>query len=172
MRPLTSEQRSILLYMAKTVTGVVLLVGAGSVLAIPDVSWVIISMLLVLSPDSKEAMPLTLVRIKANLVASVASMAFLMIAPTTLLAICLAIIVTILVCYLLDLMAGSRVALAAVVIILLHTHGEHVWSTPIERVLAVIVGCVIGLLLTFVFHREIPLRIGAGKANPPLNAGE
>ncbi|MFZ4540239.1 MAG: hypothetical protein ACOYNL_00320 [Rickettsiales bacterium] len=89
--------------------------------------------------------------------ASVVSVLFLLLCPSVIGAICLSITVTIIICYLLNLMAGSRAALAAVVIISLHPAGIHLWSTAAERVLAVVAGCVVALLLTFVFHRTLPL---------------
>lgn len=155
---LTPEQKSIGLYIAKCVTGFAALSLFGEAANIPDMSWVVISMLLVLSPDNREAIPLTVVRIKSNLVASIASVLFLLIAPNIIVAVCLSITVTILICYWLDLMSGSRPALAAVIIISLHPTGAHLWSTSAERVLAVAAGCLVGLILTFAFHRTLPTR--------------
>jgi uncharacterized membrane protein YgaE (UPF0421/DUF939 family) len=151
---LKPEYRTILLYAAKCITGCAALFLVNSFVH-ADISWVLISMLLVLSPDGNEAIPLTMVRIKANLVASAVSIAFLAISPTVSIAICAAIAVTIIACHIFNLMAGSRVALAGVVIILLHPQGAHLWSTALERVFSVILGCAIGLLLTFVFHRDV-----------------
>ena len=158
MRKPTPAESAILLYIAKTVTGVLILMTVGNLLNIPDVSWLIISMLLVLSPDSKEVVQLTVVRIKANLVASLASVLFLVLTKEVLVAICLSMVVTIVICYFFDLMTGARPALAAVIIILLHNQGLHLWSTAVERVAAVVAGCVFGLVLTYIFHREVPFR--------------
>lgn len=155
---LTSEQKDIALYIGKCVTGFAALSLFGLAFNIPDMSWVAISMLLVLTPDNREAVPLTVVRIKSNIVAAVSTLLFLLVTPNTTLAICLSITATILICYWLKLMAGSRAALAAVVIVALHPMGEHLWSTSAERVLAVITGCILGLVLTFAFHRQLPRR--------------
>lgn len=155
---LTSEHKNIGLYIAKCVTGFALLSLIGELFSIPDMSWVVISMLLVTSPDGKEAIDLTIVRVKSNAVASVTSFVFLLLFSNVTLAICCAITVTILACYFFKLMAGSRAALAAVVIVSLHPLGEHLWSTAAERLAAVIAGCAMGLILTFAFHRSIYLR--------------
>ena len=149
------EHRNLLLYIAKCVSGCALLFGLNSWLDV-DISWVLISMILVLSPDSSEAIPLTIIRVKANLVASAVSIGMLLLTHYMPLAICAALAITIVACYRLSLMPGSRVALAGVIIILLHPQGEHLWSTALERVLSVVVGCGAGLALTFLFHRDIP----------------
>ena len=52
-------------------------------------------------------------------------------------------------------MAGSRSALAAVAIIILHEPGPHLWDAAAERAAMVIAGCLLGLLITFVFHRRL-----------------
>ncbi len=154
-----TEHRNILLYIAKAITGTVLLYVAAYLLQINDISWVLISTLLVLTPDSSEALPLTIVRVKANLIASAVTCLFLLICPQTIAAICLAIAATIILCYLGNLMAGSRVALAAVIIIAHHPSGGHLWTTALERVLSVFIGCGLGLLLTYAFHRSLPVQL-------------
>jgi hypothetical protein len=148
--------RNILLYIAKAVTGTVLLFSISNFLYLFDATWVLISTLLVLSPDSSEVIPLTVVRVKANLAASITSVLTLLVFTNVTLAICIAIALTIILCHLLDLMAGSRAALAAIIIVSQHTPGAHLWSTATERVLSVICGCLLGLALTYVFHRALP----------------
>ena len=155
---LTSHQKNLALYVVKCVVGFGGISLISAQFDITDITWVVISMLLVLSPDSKEVFGLTIVRIKSNLLASLISVVFLFLCPNVALAICLAITLTIIACDLLDLMAGSRAALAAVVIVSLHPPGTHLWSTALERVADVVAGCVVALLLTYVFHRELHFR--------------
>jgi flagellar biosynthesis protein FliR len=55
-------------------------------------------------------------------------------------------------------MAGSRSAIAAVIIIMLHdieTNQTDYWSITIARIVSVVVGCAIGLIVTLIFHRKI-----------------
>lgn len=152
MRP---DHRNIALYIAKCVTGFVLLYSLGQLVPHYDMSWVLISMLLVLSPDSKEAMTLALTRLKANLVASVVTVVVLLTVSPLMVAISVAMILTVLLCVFFNLMTASRPALAAIIIIALHPMGMPLWDTALERVLAVVAGCAVGLLLTFVFHRTL-----------------
>jgi uncharacterized membrane protein YccC len=155
---LTSHHKNIALYMVKCVAGFVGIALLGEAFDVTDVTWVVISMLLVLSPDSMEVIPLTIVRTKSNLVASLISVVFLFLCPNVTLAIALAIVVTIIACEIFDLMAGSRAALAAVVIVSFHAPGPHLWSTALERVADVVVGCAVALILTFIFHRKLHFR--------------
>lgn len=155
---LTSHQKNIALYIAKCVVGFAGITLVGEAFDIPDITWIVISMLLVLSPDSTEVISLTTNRIKANMLASIVSVLFLFVCPNMTLAICLSIVATIILCEIFDLMPASRAALAAVVIVSLHPPGTHLWSTALERVAAVAAGCIVGLVLTFVFHRQLHFR--------------
>ena len=53
--------------------------------------------------------------------------------------------------------AATLVAtLAAMIIILLHQEGTfagtHLWDSALSRIIAVVSGCILGLLVTYVFH--------------------
>jgi uncharacterized membrane protein YgaE (UPF0421/DUF939 family) len=136
-----------------------------------EISWAIISTMLVISPDSREAPHLALTRIKANIIGGLASLLFLVILPPGLIAICLALSFTILSCFFLKIMPGSKSAVAAVIIIMLHgMDGEqsHFWETTLLRVLSVIAGCVIGLLITYLFHWKVHF----GKSEGGEESGE
>jgi uncharacterized membrane protein YccC len=136
-----------------------------------EISWAIISTMLVISPDSREAPHLALTRIKANIIGGLASLLFLLILPPGLIAICLALSVTILFCYFIKVMPGSKSAVAAVIIIMLHGIDEgqaHFWEITLLRVASVIAGCVIGLLITYLFHWKIHF----GKSGDGEESGE
>ncbi len=66
--------------------------------------------------------------------------------------VCLAVTIALCLCYLFKLDTGARSALAATIIIMLHPEGQHVWDTALERVIAVLAGCLLALIITFVFH--------------------
>ena len=158
------EPRSVVLYVAKCVSGGALVFLLARLLGYSDydLTWVLISLVLVLSPDNTESIPLALTRIKANVAASAASLACLAIGPPSPVTICIAFALAIGVCYLAQAMTATRTALAAVVIIMLHKAGEPVWATAFERTLSVIAGCVLGLGVTFVFHRGLASRHKTG----------
>ncbi len=144
--------KSTLIYIAKCVTGTSLIFLLSYLLNYPSISWCLISLLLVLSPDNKEAMRLAMNRIKANLVGvSVAGICLLFSSKNVFL-MCGALTGTIILCYLFNLITPMRSALAATVIILLHEGTKHVWVAPLERVLQVLTGCLLALIITYAFH--------------------
>ncbi len=145
--------RSIYLYMGKCAASCALAYALSRLLPGHDMSWFLISIVLVLSPDSAESIPLAIIRIKANLLGAAASIAVLLLTLPPLLGLAIALMMTVALCHLFNVMSGSRPALAAVIIILLHPHdGLHPWDTAVLRLLAVAGGCIAGLAITALFH--------------------
>jgi uncharacterized membrane protein YgaE (UPF0421/DUF939 family) len=155
----TADIKQLLLYIAKCITGISIVFLLSWLFNYHDIGWCIISVILVISPDSKEALPLAITRIKANLLAGVASLLFLLFGPSNILTICLSLAVTIILCHIFKVMAGSRSALAAVIIIMMHNNDNpapvHFWFTALERILSVISGCLIALTVTFLYHQKL-----------------
>ena len=143
---------SIIIYSAKCICGALIVYALSSLINYKDISWCIISVILVLSPDGKDSVQLALTRIKANLVGAGVGVLCLLISATNVWILSIALSITITFCYLLKLDAGTRSALAATIIVMLHDEGKHIWDTAFERVSAVLIGCVLGLIITFVFH--------------------
>ena len=99
--------------------------------------------------------PLTLAfnRIKANITGAGVGLCGLLIPlPSHMWSISMALCITLTLCYLLKLNAAARSALAATIIIMLHEEGKHVWDTALYRVIAVLAGCTLGIVITFIFH--------------------
>jgi uncharacterized membrane protein YgaE (UPF0421/DUF939 family) len=151
----TERLSSLLLYAGKCITGTIVVYTIASYIGYSDISWCLISVMLVLSADGKDAVPLAITRIKANVVGAFVGVLCLLISPTNMWLLSVAITVTLSLCYLLKLDTGIRSALAATIIIMLHEEGRHVWDTAFERIIAVLAGCVLGLVITFVFHFNI-----------------
>jgi uncharacterized membrane protein YgaE (UPF0421/DUF939 family) len=55
-------------------------------------------------------------------------------------------------CFLLKLEDAAKSTLAALVIILLYQDGNELIDASLQRLISVIAGCMIGLLVTYVFH--------------------
>lgn len=146
--------RRILIYAAKCVTGVLVVLGLSWLVNYADVIWVLISVMLVLSPDGSDAVTLAVTRIKANLVGGISGFLLILVHPNLLLMMCTAVFVTVVICNLLNLEAATRTALAATIIVMTHEAGEHVWDTAVARILSVMAGCLLGLLITFIFHNR------------------
>jgi len=149
------SHKNLLLYSAKCMIGSAIVFSMAYIFNYRDISWFLISTMLVLSPDAKESMPLALTRIKANLAGGATSLAFLLLGLSGPAGISMALLATIILCQIFKIMDSSRIALAAVVIIM---HGaEFHWSIVLERIVSVAGGCLLGLAITYVFHKNIRL---------------
>lgn len=149
---MTEKLTSLLVYAAKCISGTLLAFLITSFFNYKDLAWCLISVLLVLSPDGKDSVSLAITRIKANVVGALSGLLCLLIAANNMWALSLAIVITLAACYSFNLEAGVRSAIAATVVIMLHPEGKHIWDTAAERVIAVMAGCLLGLIITFVFH--------------------
>lgn len=148
-----APNKNLLLYIAKCMIGSSIVFSLAYIFHYQDISWFLISTMLVLSPNRKEAMPLALTRIKANLAGGAASLVILLLGLPGPVGISLALLATIILCHMFRIMDGSRIALAAVVIIM---HGpEFDWSIVLDRMISVAGGCVLGLAITYAFHNNI-----------------
>jgi uncharacterized membrane protein YgaE (UPF0421/DUF939 family) len=156
----TDRLNSLLLYAAKCGTGCLSVFGIAYLIKYNDIGWALISVMLVLSPDGKDSIKLAVTRMKANIVGASVGVLCLLISPSNPWIITLAVVITLSFCYLFKLDAGIRSSLAATVIIMLHQEGKHLWDSALERIIAVLAGCVLGLLITFIFHfRETSKRL-------------
>jgi uncharacterized membrane protein YccC len=149
------NNKNLFLYILKCITGWAVILILSEITGYKDISWCLISVLLVLSPDSKEAIPLAMSRIKANLTGALASAICLTLGQPTFITVSLAFILTIGFCHVAKIMASSRSAVVAVIIVMFHNAGHHLWDNALERIVLVISGCLLGLLITYIFHRKI-----------------
>lgn len=124
--------------------------------------WSIISVLLVLAPDHSDSNRLAMDRMKANIIGSSAGLfAFLFLSHIpALVVLCIAVIVNILICYMLGLENTTRSALAALVIVLIQEKEQSDWMSGFERMGCVIVGCVVAIIITYIFSRFEKIRNG------------
>ncbi|MBS1627178.1 MAG: FUSC family protein [Bacteroidetes bacterium] len=151
--------QSLLIYAAKCATGSLAVFILAALFHYHDIAWSLISVMLVLSADGKDSMQLALTRIKANIIGAAVGVLCLVVVQPNMWFITLALCITLSLCYLFKLDAGIRSALAATIIILLHEEGKHLWDTALERIIAVLAGCVLGLIITFLFHFKTKIGI-------------
>lgn len=138
--------------MAKIVAGMSLCFVTTAYVSWIDYSWCLISVVLVLSPEGTDALDLAFTRIKGNVVGACSG--FLLLAthvpyPYNLVT---GAVLSLFLCDQFNLNAGARSTLAATIIVLLHKEGTHLWDAALGRVAAVIIGCLLGLAVTYVFH--------------------
>ena len=113
--------------------------------------WCMITVLLVLSPDPQDSSRLAFDRMKANTIGCLIGLVLFLVHGSGLLSLCIAAVVTIIVCSLLNLMTVGRTALAAMMIVMVHEKTGATWQVALERLGCVITGCLIALGLTIVF---------------------
>ncbi|MCX6292214.1 MAG: FUSC family protein [Bacteroidetes bacterium] len=151
--------RIILLYLVKCVIGIICAHAITSLFKLEDhTNWCMLSVLLVLAPDSEDSYKFATIRIKANLVAAAAA---LIISPfyfPGMMWISIAVVLAVLFCYVFGVDTGARSASVAVIIILMHDETRHWWDAATNRAFVVLLGCVIGLVITYVFHYPEVLR--------------
>jgi len=115
--------------------------------------WSMISVLLVIAPDSKDSARLAVDRMKANILGSSIGLLLFLIHRPDLLLVCIAVALTIVIGTFLKLNAALRTSLAALVIVMIHEEQRNsAWSIALERMGCVTLGCVIGLLVILIFN--------------------
>jgi uncharacterized membrane protein YgaE (UPF0421/DUF939 family) len=113
--------------------------------------WVLISILLSITHDNNSKVAFD--RMKGNIVGSaVGLVSFLLHNPPNLLTICLGVTATITLCFYLKLIEVSRTALVAFIIVVLYEE-EGGWEVAAYRMTSVIAGCLIGLVINYVFRK-------------------
>lgn len=140
------------LYLVKCLLGTVICYGFYVLVPQYHLYWSLVSVLLVLAPDHHDSIKLPLDRIKANLAGGVVGLACFFLPLPPLAALCIGVPVTILVCYLLGFGNAARSALAAIIIVFIQENESWNWQIAMERMGAVVLGCLVALALTLVFH--------------------
>jgi uncharacterized membrane protein YgaE (UPF0421/DUF939 family) len=144
---------SFLIYVAKCITGVLLVYLVNSFIPYIDVGWSLVSLALILSPEGKDSLQLAFNRIKGNAIGAMVGYLCLLIAPATIWMLLLALVVTMLLCYIFHVEAGVRFALVATIIVMLR-RSPYSWDTALERIISVAAGSLIALLSTVIFQMK------------------
>lgn len=115
----------------------------------PQLYWVLLSIVLVISPEAKDSKKIAIERFKANLIGSGIGLLCYFIGTPDRFIIAVGIILTISVCYFFNLMEVVRTAVVAIIIVMIHEQDSLSWTAAVEH-LGVAIGCVIGLLVTVI----------------------
>jgi uncharacterized membrane protein YgaE (UPF0421/DUF939 family) len=152
-----SRVKRISFYIIKILSGIFLGYLVSEFTDFIDISWMLISSFLVMSPEGGDAMDLALTRIQSNLVGAGTGFLFVLMDLSLIMSIALGAVIALIICELLKLAVGSRAALAAVVIVLMNRGSEHIWDVSVHRVTSVVVGCLIGLSVTWFYHSMLKI---------------
>lgn len=141
-----------LLYIIKCLIGTIICYGFYKAFPQYYLSWSIVSLLLVLAPDWDNSITLPIARIKANITGALLGLFCFTLPLSQLTQLCIGVVLTIAVCTILRIPTSTRSALAALVIVLLQEMGKPMWSYALQRIAAVLLGCLVGLALTLSFQ--------------------
>jgi uncharacterized membrane protein YgaE (UPF0421/DUF939 family) len=114
--------------------------------------WAIVSAVLVLQPGIEQSISASAIRIAANLIGAATGLAVGWAFGTGVWQVPLAMVIVCYICEFLRLDLGLRTACVSVVIVMLANEGR-VTTTSLERVVAVLVGCVFAVVLQILFDR-------------------
>lgn len=148
---ITDKHLNTISYMVQALAGTA--IGYFVYRHYPDVGmWGLFSIILVLSPERKDSLYLALARIKANLIGATIGLVLFYFQPITLMSICVGVLAVITTCELLKIHDVSRTSIVALLIITLHSPGEHFWDIAFQRAGGVVLGCFAGICLTYLAH--------------------
>jgi len=153
----------VLIYILRCCIG--FLIGYKLYITYPDFElfWTLLSIILVISPEEKDTRRLSIERFKSNFIGSAVAMVMLLFLEPNVYTIIAGIFVTIIVCCLFNVLNMARVALVALLIIMVQPHQTGFVEAPIYRFGSVAVGCIIGLLivvLTSIIFRPLKRKFG------------
>ncbi len=162
-----AQKLRLLLYAFKCVAG--LCVGYALYRLFPQHQfyWSIISILLVLAPDSGDSNKLAFERMGANLLGSTIGLLIYLVHKPNLLSLCVGVVATIFVGTRLKLENAIRSALVSLIVVMINEQQNNSGKAALERIGCVIAGCVIAMLITLAFNLLSP----KGAAAAPI-AGE
>jgi uncharacterized membrane protein YgaE (UPF0421/DUF939 family) len=142
-----------IIFSAKATVAAVIPALLYELFELPGAPWVAaVSAVLVTQADLHSSLKMSLMRATANLAGAFGGAALLVAIGQPVTAMALGVMLTGLLCYLLKQDDALRPAFVAVIIVTLT--GENAgWRSPLNRVAAVIIGCVCALAIGFLFDK-------------------
>ena len=153
----------LLIYILRCCIG--FLIGYKLYIEFPEFQlfWTLLSIILVISPEEKDTRRLSIERFKSNFIGSAVAMVLLLFFEPSVYSILFGVLITIVVCRLFQVMNMSRVALVALLIIMVQPHEASLVEAPIYRFGSVAIGCIVGLLIvvfTSMLFRPLKRKFG------------
>lgn len=150
--------KDFIIYVCKCVAGLLITYTLYELFPEHQFFWSVISVLLAFSPDDKGSKQVAYDRMKANILGSVVGIVIFMMHLPNIFLMALGVLLTILIATALNIQSTTRSALAAVTIVLLYEKENASFRFAFERMICVIIGCLIALLLTLLcdilFYKE------------------
>ena len=116
--------------------------------------WAAISAVIVTQPSLHPSVRASLMRVIANLIGACVGAIFAALFGHTLYGLAAGVMITGLICHLNRLDEALRPAYAAVVILVLNPGPGNTWFNSLERVYAVVIGCLVSLAVGFLCDKS------------------
>lgn len=113
-----------------------------------SVTWTLISIVLVISPDDKEATQIAIDRTKSNFIGSATGILFYFTNLPEMWSMLFGVITSVAICRLFNVLSVARTAMVAMIIVVIHEQQLKSFVAALERFACVTIGCIIGLLVT------------------------
>ena len=141
------------IFSSKATVATVVAVLCYEFIKLPGAPWVAaVSAVLVTQPDLHASFQASFMRVIANLAGAFGGAALLAITGQPLVAMAIGVMLTGLICYLLKQDDALRPAFVAVIIVTLIGENDK-WHSSLDRVIAVVIGCVCALVVGFLFDK-------------------
>lgn len=141
------------IYLIKCVIGAVICYSIYYFLPQYPVYWAVVSVVLVFSPENNSQLAYD--RIKSNFLGAGVGLLLYFIPLHTIALLGIGVALTIWFGIALKLDKTLRSALAALVIVLVEESAKRDWLIAIERVICVCLGCLVAMIITYVFSKII-----------------
>jgi len=141
------------IFSAKAAAAAMVAAGSYKLFQFPGAMWVAaVSAVLVTQPDLHTSFRTSIMRVVANLAGAFGGAALLAAIGQPIVAMAVGVLMTGLVCYLLKQDDALRPAFVAVILVTLIGE-QNEWHNSVDRVIAVVIGCVCALLVGFLFDK-------------------
>ncbi len=145
--------RQIFIYISECIIGLCLCYSLYKYFPQHQFFWSMVSLVLVIAPDGTDSNRLAFDRMKANVLGSSVGLLLFLIHRPNLFLICIGVVLTIIIGTFLKLNLALRSSLSALVIVMVHEQQQNsTWNIALERMGCVMLGCMIGLLITIGFN--------------------
>jgi len=136
-------------YSVKVFVGFAIGYGSLSMYNNHDLFWMLLSIILVISPEEADAKRLTVERVKSNFIGSLAGLATWFLPIPDLVKVIVAILIALITCKFFKLLNVARTSVVTVLIVLLEHTSEEILA-PLHRFVSVAIGCLIGLMVSVI----------------------
>ncbi|MDR6736746.1 MULTISPECIES: FUSC family protein [unclassified Sphingobacterium] len=110
-----------------------------------SVSWTLISIILVISPQENESKKIAIDRAKSNFIGSAIGLSLYFVPIQQLYAMVIGILASLITCKVLNIIAVARTSMVALIIVYLHEQESRSYFAALDRFGCVCLGCLIGL---------------------------